>query len=82
MTDSSEWAAARDRDILKKMNAEPERNRIVFVTSDSSLWLAIDVPFGMITPPTIELHVPLKGSVVFYNAESYQLRIPEEALHE
>jgi hypothetical protein len=60
--------------------SDPERNRIVYVTSDSSLWLAIDVPFGMITPPTIELHVPLKGSVTFYHSSGYQLRVPEEAL--
>jgi hypothetical protein len=56
-----------------------ERNRVIYVTADASDWLAIDVPFGLITPPTIELHQPLVGSVEFYHADSYRLTIPKEA---
>jgi hypothetical protein len=58
---------------------DPERNRIVYVTADSSQWIVIDVPFGLITPPTIELHRPLVGAVMFYHASGHRLRVPAEA---
>lgn len=59
--------------------SDQDRNRIVYVTADSSQWLAIDVPFGLVCPPAIELHRPLIGSVVFLDADSYRLSIPSEA---
>lgn len=58
---------------------ERERNRVIYVTSDGSDWLAVDVPFGLIPPPTIQLHRPLAGPVEFYHADSYRLPIPDEA---
>jgi hypothetical protein len=57
-----------------------ERNRVVYVTADQSDWLAIDVPFGLITPPTVELHRPLVGTVQFFYADSYRLAVPDAAL--
>jgi hypothetical protein len=59
--------------------SEPERGRTVYVTSDGSQWLAIEYPFGLVTPPTIELHRPLQGAVAFYHASAYKLPIPPEA---
>jgi hypothetical protein len=59
--------------------AEPERMRTIYVTSDSSQWLIVDKPFGFISPPTIELHLPQVGPVMFYDAEGHRLRIPKEA---
>ena len=61
------------------MDVDPERNKIIYVTADSQQWVVINVPFGMITPPTIELHIPLQGPVTFYYASCYQLRVPDEA---
>ena len=58
---------------------DPERNRVVYVTQDSSKWAVLDVPFGMITPPIIEIHQPMVGTDKFYYADCYQLRIPPEA---
>lgn len=58
-----------------------ERNRIIYVTADSSQWAAIDIPDGMIPPPTIDIHQPLVGTAIFYLADCYPaLRIPSEAL--
>jgi hypothetical protein len=59
--------------------SEPERNKVVYVTPDSSQWVVMDVPFGMIMPPTVELHKPLVGPVVFYWAEGHSLPVPKEA---
>lgn len=56
-----------------------QRARIVYVTSDSSQWLALDKPDGMISPPIITLHVPLRGPVEFYLADCYRLPVPAEA---
>jgi hypothetical protein len=61
------------------MSNEPERNKIIYVTADLSSWAILDEPFGLISPPTIELHEPQVGTVTFYNASSYQLHIPAEA---
>jgi ribosomal protein L37E len=55
-----------------------ERTEVFYVTSDSSLWLRVNVPHGLITPPTIELHKPMAGPVVFYHASSYKLRLPAD----
>ena len=60
--------------------SEPERSRVVYVTSDGTgQWLGIDVPFGMITPPTITIHRPLGGAVDFYYASCYKLPVPAAA---
>jgi len=56
-----------------------ERNQVVYVTADSSGWLLIDFPFGLISPPTLELHQPLAGTVTFFWAELHRLKIPDEA---
>jgi hypothetical protein len=61
------------------LSTEPERGRVIYVTADSSQWLVIEYPFGLITPPTIELHRPLQGAVIFYYAQCYGLAIPAEA---
>jgi hypothetical protein len=52
------------------------RVRIIYVTPDSHRWMMLDVPDGLITPPHIDLHVPVVGPVRFYYAQSYQLPIP------
>lgn len=57
---------------------DPERNVVIYVTADSSEWFRMDFPFGLITPPIIELHRPLAGAVRFYYAECYGLPVPEE----
>jgi hypothetical protein len=63
------------------MSAEPvpARAEVVYVTGDSSAWLRLSVPSGLISPPTIELHRPLSGPVTFYDAESFRLPVPAEA---
>ena len=55
---------------------DPERTNRIYVTADSSQWVRLSVPFGLIAPPTIELHKPLEGPVTFYDAEGYNLKIP------
>lgn len=51
--------------------------RVAYVTADSSQWMVLESPDGLISPPTIELHQPQVGTVVFYYASCYELRIPE-----
>lgn len=55
------------------------RNRVVYVTNDGVEWLVLDVPSGLVTPPTITIHQPLAGPVEFFYAECYGLAIPAEA---
>ena len=63
----------------------PERTEVIYVTADSSQWLRLDVPFGLISPPTFELPKtidllkPLVGPVTFYDAECFQLPVPPAA---
>ena len=80
-THTSRFTASRLQTHImpREPEREPERHRKVYVTSDSSLWLVLDEPFGLISPPTIELHRPQVGTVTFYDADGYQLRIPSEA---
>lgn len=52
---------------------------ITYVTADGIQWLNLNKPHGLISPPTITLHQPSVGPVVFYNADGYQLNIPKEA---
>jgi hypothetical protein len=59
--------------------SDRERGTWIYVTSDSQLWLKVDLPFGLIAPPTIDLHRPMVGLVKFYHADSYQLPVPAEA---
>ena len=59
--------------------ADPGRGQWIYVTADSSEWLRVDLPFGLIAPPTITLHRPLAGPVEFFYADAYKLRIPEAA---
>jgi hypothetical protein len=59
--------------------SDPERGTWIYVTADSRQWLKLDLPFGLIAPPILELHQPLAGPVLFYYAEGYQLPVPEEA---
>ena len=61
------------------MSTEPERGEIVYVTADSAQWLRIEVPSGLFTPPTIDLHKPMSGPVTFYYAECFKLPVPAEA---
>jgi hypothetical protein len=58
---------------------EPERTNRIYVTTDSSQWIRLSVPFGLIAPPTIELHKPLEGPVTFYDSDGYNLKVPTEA---
>jgi hypothetical protein len=59
---------------------EPERSRVVYVTPDSSQWLVLDIPFGLVAPPTISVHrPPLYGPVEFYHASAYNLPVPAGA---
>lgn len=58
----------------------PERSRVVYVTQDGTgRWLCIDVPSGLITPPTLTIHKPLEGPVEFFYAQCYGLTVPREA---
>lgn len=59
-----------------------ERFRAVYVTADSSKWTVIDVPHGLITPPTIELHMPSVGTVIFLKASGHSLPVPRGAVKE
>jgi len=60
---------------------EPARSRVVYVTNDGTgRWLVLDVPFGLITPPTLEIHKPMEGAVEFFYAQCYGLPVPAEAL--
>lgn len=69
--------------------SNPERGRVVYVTSSSLLknkagaddeqWLIMDVPFGLITPPMVKIWRPMVGEVVFYHASSYQVPVPAAA---
>lgn len=56
-----------------------ERFRAVYVSADSTQWASLDVPHGLITPPTIELHMPSVGTVTLYKASGHKLPVPEEA---
>lgn len=58
---------------------EPERSIVVYVTADSTRWLLIDVPSGLITPPVLALHKPFEGPADFFYASSYRLPVPAEA---
>lgn len=61
--------------------SEPDRTRTVYVTQDGTgRWLIIDVPRGLIMPPTLSLHNPLVGPVEFFYAQCYKLPVPDEAL--
>lgn len=51
--------------------------RVAYVTADSSEWMVLESPEGMISPPMIEMHRPQVGTVIFYYASCYQLRVPE-----
>jgi len=61
------------------VDVDPERNKIIYVTADSQQWVVINVPFGMIAPPTIEIAIPERGTVTFYHASGHRLRVPSEA---
>jgi hypothetical protein len=64
------------QDIGETMS-DPERNQIVYVTANSEQWVIINIPFGLISPPTIDLHLPQVGSVTFYHASGHKLPVPE-----
>lgn len=55
------------------------RHKVIYVTSDSQHWTILDVPDGVVTPPTLTLHVPLAGPLEFYYADCYRLPYPAEA---
>jgi hypothetical protein len=57
-----------------------ERGRAIYVTQPAGEWVAIDLPFGLVPPPILELHKPMAGPVPFYHAEGYRLPIPKQAL--
>jgi hypothetical protein len=59
---------------------DPIRNKTTYVTTDGKLALTLEWPFGLISPPVLELHAPLQGTVKFFHADSYQLDVPPEAL--
>jgi hypothetical protein len=52
---------------------------VYVTTGQPPEWLLIDVPSGMITPPTFEIHRPLVGAATFYYADCYSLPIPKDA---
>jgi hypothetical protein len=51
----------------------------VYVTANGDQWLVLDVPRGVIAPPTIGSHQPTAGAVTFYWADCYKLPVPAEA---
>lgn len=51
----------------------------MYVTESGDQWLVLDVPRGVIAPPTIEPHRPMAGAVTFYWADCYKLPVPAEA---
>ena len=65
---------------MSASDMEPDRGHMVYVTQDGTgRWMTAGYPFGLIPPPTIELHKPLGGPVVFYAATMYGLPVPAEA---
>ncbi len=60
--------------------AEPERVSVVYVTQNGKDWLKVSLPTGLVPPPSIELHKPLSGPVVFWYAECWGIPIPAAAL--
>jgi hypothetical protein len=55
------------------------RTRAVYVDPVTDGWAVLDVPFGLVTPPTVTVHWPAVGPVVFFHASSYGFPVPEEA---
>lgn len=56
-----------------------DHKRVAYVTADSSEWMVLESPDGLISPPIIELHRPQVGAIKFYYASCYELRVPKEA---
>jgi hypothetical protein len=55
----------------------------IYVTQEKDAqWIRLAHPGGLVPPPTLTLHKPLEGPVVFYYAECYGLPIPAEARKE
>lgn len=60
--------------------ADPVRSQVTFATRDGSQALVVDAPAGIILPPVIEAHVPLRGPLVFYYASAYKIPVEPETL--
>lgn len=56
-----------------------DRSKIVYCTMDSSQWLILIPPAGLVSPPVITLHKSLVGLVEFYHASAYNLPVPDDA---
>jgi hypothetical protein len=55
------------------------RSKIVYCTMDSSQWLILTPPAGLVSPPVIALHQPSAGPVEFYHASAYNIPVPDDA---
>lgn len=58
---------------------DDRRAEWVYATADGSQVLTVKVPFGLICPPTIDLHKPSVGPVTFFHADSYKIEIQPNA---
>jgi hypothetical protein len=55
------------------------RSKIIYCTMDSSQWLILTPPEGLVPPPVISMHKPLAGPVEFYHAAAYNIPVPDDA---
>jgi hypothetical protein len=53
---------------------DPKRTKVTYVTADRQNAITLDIPFGVITPPTIECRIPLVGYLTFYFASCYRIK--------
>jgi len=58
---------------------DPKRTEVIYVSADSSLYAKLSIPYGMISPPMIDIHQPEVGTFTFYHAICYNLPIPKDA---
>lgn len=63
---------------MGRLVEEPDRGRVVYLAPDGR-WVIVDVPFGLIPPPTIVIHEPLVATHTFYYADMYNLPVPPDA---
>jgi hypothetical protein len=58
-----------------------KRSEWVYATDDGELAVKVDFPFGLIPPPTVDLHRPLVGTVRFYSTATHlSIKVKKNAL--
>lgn len=56
-----------------------ERKQWTYATADGRMSLTVDAAFGLIMPPTIAAHIPMRGPLEFYHAQSYGITVQPDA---